>query len=211
MEGSFPERLRKTMTAADKKQIAAHQNRNWPTPSSAERVCLVSTGRRRPATRPYERQYRVRKRFQDGKKARAPTAIHPLKSKPRFPIREGYVLESLLRVEAANRSSGVLAIVTGRQFVSRCSIAVRPANLLAQLARQINQLPNMMIGVSRAAQKNGKTLRSFRFAHCGVWLHPVLRGLVFNRRDDHRNRTIKRSQHFRLGFRFRLVSIAIAV
>src|SRR5260370_40928279 len=83
--------------------------------------------------------------------------------------------------------------------------------LFAELARQINQLPHMMISMSSAAQKNREALRSFRFTYRAIWFLPVFRGLFFDRLDHHRDRSIKPRQHvgFRLTLRFAEFTIAI--
>src|SRR6266699_6356175 len=83
--------------------------------------------------------------------------------------------------------------------------------LFAELPRQVNQLPYMMIGVSSAAQKNREALRSFGFTHRAIWSLPVFDGLFFNCRDHHCDRSIKGRQH--VGFRLKLgfVEFTIAI
>src|SRR6266478_844847 len=83
--------------------------------------------------------------------------------------------------------------------------------LFAELARQVNQLPHMMIGVSSAAQKNREALRSFGFTHRAIWVLPILRGLFFDGLDHHRDRPIKRRQHLAFRLQLRFVEFTITI
>src|SRR5437899_9442594 len=118
---------------------------------------------------------------------------------PQFPIRERDVSARVLIEGEANRSSARHAIVTGRQFTARRSLRAAGKQLiLRQFARKIDKLTHMMIGVSRATEKNRKLLFGLGLAHCGIGLQPIFRGLLFDGFDYHRDYAIERRQH--LGF-----------
>src|SRR3981189_3324799 len=71
-------------------------------------------------------------------------------------------------------------------------LSVIPRLSLLQLVRQIDNLANMVIGVSGGAQKNIETFFRFRLAFCGIPFQPVFRFLFPNCFHDHRYRSVKR-------------------
>src|SRR5205823_484802 len=98
--------------------------RNSPIPPNAEKGFPASTARQCQATKPCERQRRGPMPFPGGKTERPPPAKRTKRPRPQIPIRGRGALAKFLKQEEANRSSARQAIVTGRQFAARCSVAL---------------------------------------------------------------------------------------
>ena len=77
---------------------------------------------------------------------------------------------------------------------------------------QKNKLPHVMIGVSRASEKNHEAFRSFRFAFGRIRLQPIRWFLLSDCRHDHRDGLVESVQHciFFRFFRFRELAVAVA-
>src|SRR5882724_6603662 len=70
-----------------------------------------------------------------------------------------------------------------------------------QLSRQVHHLAHMMIRMSRTTHENLQAVLGFRFALGSVRFSPVRGPLFSNRRQHHRDRLVKRAQHFVLARR----------